>query len=82
MIGKRLHIGFRIIDQNPGHTRVSVFIGENLGARGNSGELIIRTDEWEHFIAWHEGLQSGQGDPELEITFDFLPDLLRDQVEA
>ena len=42
-----LPIGFREDTRNPGHVNVSVFIGRNDNARGRSGTLTIRTDEWD-----------------------------------
>ena len=42
-----LPIGLQEIRRNPGHVQVQVFIGRNEGARGNSGTLSLRTDEWD-----------------------------------
>lgn len=41
-------VGYRVDDDphNGGHVRVSIFIGENEGARGHSGQLVIRPTEW------------------------------------
>lgn len=36
----------RLDSVNPGHVIMSVFIGRNIGARGHSGTLTLRTDEW------------------------------------
>jgi hypothetical protein len=33
--------------RNDGHVRARVFIGRNAGSRGKSGELVMRTDEWD-----------------------------------
>lgn len=43
-------VGFRENTRNPGHVRVSVFVGRNEGARGHSGEIVIRTDEWDELV--------------------------------
>jgi len=43
-------VAFRVDRQNPGHTFASVFIGRNVGARGHSGQLTIRTDEWNELV--------------------------------
>jgi len=40
-------IGWREVWRNPGHCGVQLFIGRNEGARGNSGEITMRTDEWD-----------------------------------
>lgn len=40
-------MGLRVDDANPGHTRLSVFVGRNPGARGHAGHLVLRTDEWD-----------------------------------
>ena len=42
-----LPIGLREIRRNPGHVQVQVFVGRNEGARGNSGTIHLRTDEWD-----------------------------------
>ncbi len=47
MAERGVSVGWRVDEQNPGHTKVSVFIGRNPGARGHAGQLTIRTDEWE-----------------------------------
>lgn len=41
-----LPIGLREDSHTGGHTQVSVFIGRNEGARGRSGVITIRNDEW------------------------------------
>jgi hypothetical protein len=38
---------FRVVDRNPAHVRVRVWVGRNVGARGKAGELVFRADEWE-----------------------------------
>lgn len=43
--------GLRIIDQNPGHTTATLFVGRTGGSRGNAGQITIRTGEWEAFLA-------------------------------
>ena len=49
----------RVNDQNPGHTRVTVFAGTREGSRGNTGELALRTpDEWPAFRARIEGFDA------------------------
>ena len=37
--------GIRTDTQNPGHTRLSVFVGRIEGSRGHAGVLTLRTDE-------------------------------------
>lgn len=51
-------------DRNPGHVRVTVWIGRNPGARGNSGTLTIRTDEWDEL---RDRLDDGNLDEVVEI---------------
>lgn len=41
-----LAIGYRIDSINEGHVVLSIFIGRNPGARGHSGKLTLRTDEF------------------------------------
>lgn len=45
-------IHLRIDDANPGHTRLSVFVGRNPGARCHSGQIVLRTDEWEQLLGY------------------------------
>ena len=42
-----LPIGLREDSHTGGHTQVSVFIGRNENARGRSGTITIRNDEWD-----------------------------------
>jgi len=49
-MGDPVTIWFREDDRNPGHTRVSVFVGRYVGARGHSGVLTLRTDEWDEIV--------------------------------
>lgn len=42
--------GYRIDHADSGHVHVSVFVGKRPGARGHSGALIFRTDEWTALI--------------------------------
>jgi len=49
-MGDPVTIYLREDDRNPGHTRVSVFVGRHAGARGHSGVLIMRTDEWDEIV--------------------------------
>lgn len=68
---RSVSIAFRENSRNPGHVRVSVFIGRNKGARGNSGEIVVRTDEWDelrHQIT-HEGV-----DVSILVNRGFLSD--------
>ena len=39
----------RVDDQNPAHTRFSVFAGSMDHARGHAGHLVMRNAEWEDF---------------------------------
>ena len=39
-------MGFRLIDQNPGHVQVQLFSGRNPGSRGLLGVITERADEW------------------------------------
>ena len=39
-------LGFRDATEHPGHKRIQLFAGRNEGARGNSGTLVFRDDEW------------------------------------
>lgn len=64
----------RVVSRNPGHTRVSVFSGRNEGARGHSGELVFRTDEWAELV---DGAGAGGGidsEGRLVLRFDVLPE--------
>lgn len=45
--GRAPSIGYRVIDQNPGHTTLALFVGRTPGARGSAGQIIVRTDELE-----------------------------------
>lgn len=58
--------------RNPGHARVSVFIGRQPGARGHSGQLVLRTDEWEELRAMlierDEQHRELDADPLFEFT--------------
>lgn len=49
-------LAFRVDERGPGHTKVSVFVGRQVGSRGHSGQLVFRTDEWDE-------LSSGLGPP-------------------
>jgi len=40
-------IMFREDERNPGHVRLSVFVGRTDGARGHAGEIVMRADEWD-----------------------------------
>lgn len=44
-------VAFREVSRNPRHVRVQMFVGRNEGARGNSGEVVLRTDEWDEIRA-------------------------------
>lgn len=43
-------VGLRCDHRNPGHTIVSVFVGRNEDARGPSGALRFRTDEFDELF--------------------------------
>ena len=58
----------RLDSANPGHAKVSVFVGRNEGARGHSGTLTFRTDEWAE-------LGRIDSDGRLVVTFDILEPL-------
>jgi hypothetical protein len=53
---------FRVVDRNPAHVRVVVWVGRNVGARGKSGELVFRVDEWDRVRAW-----LGRLDPDVVV---------------
>lgn len=55
----------RVVDSNPGHTRVQVFVGRNTGGRGSAGTLTFRTDEWRE-------LGTPDSDGRLVVAFDQL----------
>ena len=57
-------VAFRETTRNPGHVRVSVFVGRNDGARGNSGELTLRTDEWDEL---QEAIRNNNGRMHVDI---------------
>jgi hypothetical protein len=40
-------IALRVNDRNPGHVRLSLFVGRNPGSRVHAGEIVVRTDEWD-----------------------------------
>ncbi len=61
-------VAFREITRNPGHVEVSVFVGRNEGARGNSGLLTLRTDEWDEL---QEAIRNNNG----RMHVDFLKPL-------
>lgn len=64
----------RCDEQGPGHTKVSVFVGRTEGARGHSGVLTFRTDEWLELCQEGVGLDGHHG--KLVIVFDVLEPLL------
>lgn len=41
--------GLRVDSRNEGHVTLSVFVGRNEGARGHSGRITLRADEWREF---------------------------------
>ena len=43
-------VHLRVFDRNPGHTKAHVFVGRNPDARGNSGVLTFRTDEFDELF--------------------------------
>ncbi len=43
-------IALREDSRNPGHVTLSVFTGRNEGARGHSGTIVMRTDEWDELL--------------------------------
>lgn len=47
---RRLSCTIRIDDRNAGHTRFTIFVGRNPDARGNAGQLILRTDEFDEIF--------------------------------
>ena len=51
MTKQLLPIGLREDSCTGGHTQVSVFIGRNEGARGRSGVVTVRNDEWDELQA-------------------------------
>lgn len=59
----------RVDSENPGHTTVTVFAGRNPGARGHSGTLVFRTDEWNELI--ERGMTSGGT---VVLEFDLIGD--------
>lgn len=50
MTANPVSVAFREDERNPGHVKVSVFIGRNPGSRGHSGQITIRTDEWDEMV--------------------------------
>lgn len=52
----QIRIGFREDKIEGGHTRVSVFVGKQIGQRGHAGTITLRNDEW---IELSETLRSG-----------------------
>lgn len=58
----------RLVSRNPGHVRVAVFAGRNEGARGHSGELVFRADEWMELVDRPGSIKGGR----LVIEFDVL----------
>lgn len=52
--GRPTSMGVKVIDRNPRHTRVTVFIGRTPGSRGKSGELTLRSDEFDEMVATGE----------------------------
>jgi len=51
-------ISLREDERNPGHVRVSVFVGRQPGSRGHAGQIVLRTDEWDDLVR----LMRGEGD--------------------
>lgn len=46
-MSRAVSAGVRVVGRNPEHVTVVVFAGRNPGARGNSGSLVFRADEWD-----------------------------------
>lgn len=66
--------GMRVDSSNEAHTMVSVFVGRNEGARGHSGNLVFRTDEWREICKRFIGAHGRSG--KLVIEFDAMEPLL------
>ena len=54
--GRVPSVGYKVIDENPAHTRITVWVGRTPGARGNSGTLTVRTDELSELVHGWERL--------------------------
>lgn len=68
-VGRRpVSCAVRVTSRNEGHTTVTVWAGRNEGARGNSGKLVFRTDEWYELVNREGSIKGGR----LVIEFDVL----------
>ena len=67
-MARHVTITFREDERNEAHVRVSVFVGRNPGARGHSGQLVLRTDEWDEARVWLDTL--GDDRHMLRLTED------------
>lgn len=54
--GRPLTVGLKVTNWSPGHTTASFFAGRNPDARGRSGELVFRNDEWDELQPVFEAL--------------------------
>lgn len=48
---RRVTVGLRVDRRTGGHVEVSLFAGRNRHARGRSGGLVFRIDEWDEIVA-------------------------------
>lgn len=60
-------VSVREDDRNEAHVHLSVFVGRNPGARGRSGTLVLRTDEWDEL---RRVLAQREGDNEAEAWYE------------
>ncbi len=72
MTKQLLPIGLREDSCTGGHTQVSVFIGRNEGARGRSGVITVRNDEWDELQETIAAFLADYGAYPLEVM-DPLP---------
>lgn len=49
--GRPVMLGLRINERMGGHVHCSLFVGRTEGARGNSGKIVLRNDEYDELVA-------------------------------
>ncbi len=77
----QIRVGFRLDEQGPAHSQVSIFVGKQKGQRGRAGTVTMRNSEWEELS---KILQTGilQGAHKPYAGMDDVFDLLADKAEV
>lgn len=78
----RLALKVRVDQETRAHTRVSVFVGTDLGSLGLAGTLTFRTEEW----AMVRSRLARMTDPNMVVLFEAVsqlaqvPDVVEDEL--